>query len=61
MKEIVKGFIECVKNQLKTITTSTDKTILASFKMLEKNMFVKIRETEMFLNWKLKMNIENIN
>jgi len=37
---------------------STDKTNIASYKVLEKNRFVKIEETEMLLNWKLQMNDE---
>lgn len=61
MTEIVRGIIEWVKSQPKVnaIIASTDKTNIASFKVLEKNGFVKIGETEMLLNWKLQMNYEN--
>jgi len=60
MTEIVKGIIEWAKNQpkVKSIIASTDKTNIASYKVLEKNRFVKIGETEMLLNWKLQMKNE---
>ena len=55
MTEIVGGIIEWTKTQLivKAIIASTDKTNTASFKVLEKNSFIKIGETEILLNWKL--------
>ncbi|CAM3500214.1 GNAT family N-acetyltransferase [Aquirufa ecclesiirivi] len=55
MTEIVGGIIEWAKKQqiVKAIIASTDKTNTASFKVLEKNNFIKIRETEVLLNWKL--------
>jgi len=58
MTEIVRGIIEWVKSQskVKSIIASTDKTNIASYKVLEKNGFVQIGETEMLLNWKLQMN-----
>jgi len=61
MTEIVQGIIEWVKSQpkVKSIIASTDKTNKASFRVLEKNGFVKIGETETLLNWKLQMNYEN--
>jgi len=61
MTEIVRGIIEWVKSQpkVKSIIASTDKTNIASFKVLEKNGFVKIGESETLLNWKLQMNYEN--
>ena len=58
MTEIVGGIIEWTKAQkiVKAIIASTDKTNTASFKVLEKNNFIKIGETEMLLNCKLKIN-----
>jgi [ribosomal protein S5]-alanine N-acetyltransferase len=58
MTEIVKGIIDWVKTQIKvkSIIASTDKTNGASFKVLEKNNFTKIGETETLFNWKLEMN-----
>jgi RimJ/RimL family protein N-acetyltransferase len=60
MTEIVRGIIEWVKSQpkIKSIIASTDKTNIASFKVLEKNGFVKVGETETLLNWKLHMNYQ---
>ena len=54
MTEIVGGIIEWTKTQqvVKSIIASTDKTNIASFKVLEKNNFIKIGETETLLNWK---------
>lgn len=62
MTEIVGGIIEWTKTQqiVKAIIASTNKTNIASFKVLEKNNFIKIRETETILNWKLKINNEKI-
>lgn len=58
MTEIVSGIIEWAKTQpkIKAIVASTDKTNPASFKVLEKNSFIKIGETEVLFNWKSKMN-----
>lgn len=60
MTEIVGGIIEWTKTQpnVKAIIASTDKTNTASFKVLEKNNFIKIVETETLFNWKLKINNE---
>ena len=60
MTEIVRGIIEWVKSQPKvnSIIASTDKTNIASYRVLKKNGFVKIGETETLLNWKLQMNYE---
>lgn len=60
MTEIVKGIIDWAKSQpkVKSIIASTDKTNIASFKVLEKNRFVKNGETEMLINWKLQINNE---
>lgn len=60
MTEIVRGIIEWVKSQtrVKSIIATTDKTNIASYKVLEKNLFVKIGETENLINWKLQMKSE---
>lgn len=60
MTEIVSGIIEWAKSQpkIKSIIASTDKTNIASYKVLKKNRFVKIGETEVLLNWKLQLNID---
>jgi [ribosomal protein S5]-alanine N-acetyltransferase len=57
MTEIVRGMVEWAKTQpfVKSIIASTNKTNVASFKILEKNNFVKIGETETLFNWKLKL------
>jgi [ribosomal protein S5]-alanine N-acetyltransferase len=56
MTEIVSGIIEWTKTQekVKSVIASTDKTNTASFKVLEKNNFIKIGETETLFNWKLE-------
>lgn len=55
MTEIVGGIIEWTKKQMrvKAILASTYKTNTASFKVLEKNNFIRIGETETLFNWKL--------
>jgi RimJ/RimL family protein N-acetyltransferase len=55
MTEAVRGLIEWAKTQAKVkyIIASTDKTNTASFKVLEKNGFIKIGETATLFNWKL--------
>ncbi len=57
MTEIVSGIIEWAKKQaiVKSIIASTDKTNVASFKVLEKNNFIKTGETETLFNWKLDL------
>ncbi len=57
MTEIVRGIIEWTKTQpkVKSIVASTDKTNTASYKVLEKNNFIKIGETEILGNWKLEI------
>ena len=62
MTEAVNGLIEWSKTQqiVKSIIASTDKTNAASFKVLEKNNFIKIGETETLLNWKLVVNNKSI-
>lgn len=58
MTEIVRGIIEWTKTQscVKSIIASTDKTNTASFKVLQKNNFTKISETDTLFNWKLEIN-----
>ncbi len=60
MTEIVSGIIIWAKTQkkVKSIIASTNKNNAASFKVLEKNNFIKIDETETLFKWKLKMNNE---
>lgn len=55
MTEIVGGIIEWTKTQplVKTITASTNKSNVASFKVLQKNGFIKVNETETSFSWKL--------
>lgn len=57
MTEIVSGIILWTKTQpiVKVIIASTEKSNNASFKVLEKNNFIKIGETETLFNWKLDM------
>lgn len=57
MTEIVGGIIEWTKtqSQVKSVIASTEKTNIASFKVLEKNGFLKIGETESLFNWSLKL------
>ena len=57
MTEIVGGIIEWAKAQpkVKVILASTDKTNSASFKVLQKNKFVMVGETEVLLNWRLEV------
>lgn len=57
MTEIVGGIIAWSETQpqVKSIIASTNKTNTASFKVLEKNKFVKIGETETLFNWKLEV------
>jgi [ribosomal protein S5]-alanine N-acetyltransferase len=61
MTEIVGGIIEWTKTQtiVKSIIASTDKTNTSSFKVLEKNSFIKVGETETLLNWKFELSKEN--
>jgi RimJ/RimL family protein N-acetyltransferase len=55
MTEMVGGMIEWAKAQktVKAIVATTDKTNTASFKVLEKNHFIKISETDTSFHWKL--------
>ncbi|MES2418762.1 MAG: GNAT family N-acetyltransferase [Bacteroidota bacterium] len=58
MTEVVSAIIEWAAMQptVKSILASTDKLNPASFKVLEKNNFIKIGETATLLNWQLKLN-----
>jgi len=62
MTEIVGRIIDWTKTQssVKSIAASTDKTNTASFKVLQKNNFIKIGETETLFNWKLEINNKTI-
>jgi ribosomal-protein-alanine N-acetyltransferase len=57
MSELVCGIIEWAKTQkqVKSIIATTDKDNLASWKVLLKNGFVQVGESELQINWKLKM------
>jgi len=57
MTEIVSGIVSWAKTQpgVKSICASTDKSNIASYTVLEKNGFVNIGETGIFLKWKLSM------
>ena len=59
MTEIVSGIVEWSKSQpnVKSLIASTEKANKASFRVLEKNRFQKIGETETLYNWRL--NLEN--
>lgn len=61
MTEIVGGIIEWAKTQqiIQSIMASTDKSNIASFKVLQKNNFIKVGETETLFNWKLEIIKEN--
>lgn len=58
MTEIVQGIVEWANLQpaVKTIIASTGKTNTASFRVLEKNGFIKNGETESLFHWKLELN-----
>jgi ribosomal-protein-alanine N-acetyltransferase len=57
MTEAVSGIIEWAYTQagVKSILASTEKTNTPSFRVLEKNMFVKSGETDTLFNWRLKL------
>lgn len=57
MTEIVGGIIEWSKTQpkVKSLIASTEKTNRASFRVLEKNRFVKVGETETLFKWRLDL------
>lgn len=57
MTEIVGGIIEWARKQVgvKYIVASTDKNNIASYKVLEKNMFNLKGETNTLLHWQLEL------
>ncbi|MBK8705926.1 MAG: GNAT family N-acetyltransferase [Saprospiraceae bacterium] len=57
MTEIVGGIIEWAKTQplVKSIIASTNKTNIASFRVLQKNHFIKTGETETLFIWTLDL------
>lgn len=57
MTEMVSGIIEWAKTQpgVKAVIASTKKSNEASFKVLEKNGFVKTGETDTLFNWGFKL------
>ncbi len=57
MTEVVGGIIEWARTQaeVRSIIASTDKTNTASFKVLQKNNFEQIGETESSYHWKLEI------
>ncbi|MBN2694666.1 GNAT family N-acetyltransferase [bacterium] len=57
MTEILEGFIGWIKKQgeVKSIIASTDKTNSASSKVLQKNSFKKVGETDILFNWRLDL------
>jgi [ribosomal protein S5]-alanine N-acetyltransferase len=62
MTEMVEGIIRWAKTQpnVISIVASTDKTNIASFKVLQKNNFIQIGQTETSFNWKLEMHNEAV-
>lgn len=57
MTEILEGMMEWFKSQIKvrTVMASTDKTNTASFRVLEKNHFIRVGESETLFHWKFEM------
>ncbi len=57
MTEIVGGIIAWAKTQpkVKAIIADTKKSNLASYKVLRKNNFIRISETDSLLNWQLRL------
>ncbi len=58
MTEIVSGIVGWAQTQskVKSVIASTEKINIASSKVLERNNFIKVCETETLFNWKLKVN-----
>jgi [ribosomal protein S5]-alanine N-acetyltransferase len=58
MTEMVAGMIAWAKMQsfVKAVIASTDKTNTASYKVLQKNNFIKVGETDTEFNWKCELN-----
>jgi len=57
MTEIVGGMVGRLKTQgrVRAVYASTEKSNVASYRVLEKNVFKKVGETENLLNWELKI------
>lgn len=57
MTEMVAGIIEWTKTQdkVKSITANTENTNTPSFRVLQKNGFAQIGESESLLHWKLEI------
>ena len=57
MTEFVKGMIDWAKQEsmIRSIVASTLKTNIASFRILEKNQFIRTGETETLFYWKLDL------
>jgi [ribosomal protein S5]-alanine N-acetyltransferase len=57
MTEMVNGMIEWAQNQsgVKFIIASTGKTNAASFRVLEKCLFLKVAETDTLFHWRLAL------
>jgi RimJ/RimL family protein N-acetyltransferase len=60
MTEMVGGIIEWAKSQplVKSIIASTEKSNVASHKVLHKNRFIKIFETDLAIHWKFELSDE---
>ena len=60
MTEIVGGMIEWTKTQrnVKAIVASTEKANQSSYKVLQKNNFLKTGETETLYNWRIEIDKE---
>jgi len=60
MTEAVSGIIEWAKSQhnINSILASTEKSNIASFRVLEKNKFKKTDETETLYNWRLSIKLD---
>jgi [ribosomal protein S5]-alanine N-acetyltransferase len=58
MTEVVKAIADWAQNQpsVKALVASTEKENVASFRVLEKNDFIKIGETDTLFNWHLGLN-----
>ena len=57
MTEIVRGMVGWLKAQgkVRTIYASTEKSNVASYRVLEKNDFINVVDTDNLLTWKLKI------
>jgi [ribosomal protein S5]-alanine N-acetyltransferase len=57
MTEMVAGMIRWAKMQplVKAVIASTSKTNTASFRVLQKNNFIKVGETDIEYHWKLEL------